>query len=54
MSHKQAEDKEKEGFPWTARQKRRLKGNRKTRKVAAHDGNRKARGRKKGGGFASS
>lgn len=32
MSHKQVEDKGKEGFPWTARQKRRLKDTRKQRK----------------------
>jgi hypothetical protein len=32
MSHKQTQDKEKEGYPWTARQKRRLAGGRGTRK----------------------
>lgn len=34
MSHKQTEDKEKESYPWTARQKRRVAGGRGTRKQA--------------------
>lgn len=34
MSHKQTQDKEKENYPWTARQKRRLLGGRGTRKQA--------------------
>jgi hypothetical protein len=34
MSHKQTEDKQKEGYPFTARQKRRLAGSRGTRKQA--------------------
>ena len=34
MSHKQTEDKQKEGYPWTPRQKRRLTGSRGTRKQA--------------------
>ena len=33
MSLKQAEDKAREGFPFTARQKRRLEGSRKSRKT---------------------
>lgn len=32
MTSKQAEDKKKEGYPWTPRQKRRAEGSRKTRK----------------------
>ena len=34
MSHKQAQDKEKPSYPWTARQKRRMLGSRGTRKQA--------------------
>lgn len=34
MSHKGTEDKEREGYPFTARQRRRKLGNRKTRKTA--------------------
>lgn len=34
MSHKGTEDKEKDGYPFTARQRRRKLGNRKSRKEA--------------------
>lgn len=34
MSHKQTENKKKENYPWTARQKRRLLGGRVARKQA--------------------
>lgn len=36
MSYKEVNDKERPGWPWTARQKRRKLGNRKSRKVARH------------------
>lgn len=34
MSNKHTEDKKKEGYPWTARQKRQVAGSRGTRKQA--------------------
>lgn len=38
MSHKQQVDKQREGFPFTARQKRRKLGNRISRKQARKKG----------------
>ncbi|HKW15637.1 MAG TPA: hypothetical protein VJS69_14210 [Candidatus Krumholzibacteria bacterium] len=37
MSAKQTEDKKDPRFPWTARQRRRMKGMRKSRKVTRHE-----------------
>jgi len=37
MSAKQTYDKKDPRFPWTARQRRRLTGSRKQRKVTRHD-----------------
>jgi hypothetical protein len=36
MSQKAQDDKKRDEFPWTARQRRRLKGGRKSRKVDRH------------------
>lgn len=37
MEHKQLSDKKKPGYPWTPRQRRQLKGNRKSRKMARRE-----------------